>query len=136
MASFFLKILACDKIFFQGHCESVVLPGIDGEYAFMAHHEEEIAAVAPGEMRFRLEDGTWRSAIVGGGIAAVANNRVNVLVQTAERPEDIDAVRAQEELERAQEAIRQKQSIHEYRITQASIVRAMSRLKKSKKNIV
>lgn len=136
MATFFMKILACDKVFFQGHCDTVVLPGIDGEYAFMAHHEEEIAAVAPGEMRFHTEDGAWHSAIVGGGIAAVANNRVNVLVQTAERPEDIDEVRAREELERAQEAIRQKQSIHEYRVTQASILRAMSRLKKSQKNLV
>ena len=48
---------------------------------------------------------------------------------TAERPEDIDVRRAQEQQERAQEQMRQKQSIQEYYHTQASLARAMTRLR-------
>lgn len=67
--------------------------------------------------------------MVGLGIVQVANNRVTVIVDTAERPEDIDAIRAKQALERAQEQMRQKQSVREFRMSQASMVRAIARLK-------
>jgi len=50
---------------------------------------------------------------------------------TAERPEDIDEVRAREALERAEEQMRQKQSLQEYKMSQASMARALTRLKGS-----
>ncbi len=62
------------------------------------------------------------------------NNRASVLVNTAERPEDIDVKRAEEAKERAEEQLRQKQSIQEYYLSQASMARAMTRLKASRKN--
>ncbi len=129
MAEFYLRVVASDRVFYKGTCEMVVVPGLDGEWAFMAHHDNTIVAIAPGQLRFKRADGTWETAVVGSGFAQAANNRVTVLVDTAERPEEIDEVRAQEELARAQEALRQKQSIQEYRISQASLARAMSRLK-------
>ena len=55
------------------------------------------------------------------------------LVDSAERPEDIDEVRAREAMERAQEQLRQKQSIYEYRMSKASLARAVSRLKEKKR---
>ena len=54
---------------------------------------------------------------------------MTVVVDTAERPEDIDEVRAREALERAEEQMRQKQSLQEYKMSQASMARALSRLK-------
>ncbi|MDO4324127.1 MAG: ATP synthase F1 subunit epsilon [Lachnospiraceae bacterium] len=136
MAEFHLKVVASDKIFYNGFCQIAIVPGLDGEWAFMAHHDDIIVAVQPGQMRFQKPDGTWETAIVGSGFAQTANNRTMVIVDTAERPEEIDEVRAREELERAQEAMRQKQSIQEYRISQASLARAISRLKgKKDKNI-
>ena len=117
-------------------CEVAIVPGLDGEWAFMAHHDDIVVAVQPGEMRFKKPDGVWETAIVGSGFAQMANNRAMVLLDTAERPEDIDEVRAQEALERAKEEMRQKQSIQEYRISQASLARAISRLKgKKNKNV-
>lgn len=50
-------------------------------------------------------------------------------METAERPEEIDKVRAEEAKERAQEQLRQKQSIQEYYHSRASLARAMTRLK-------
>ena len=63
------------------------------------------------------------------GFVETINNRVTVLVETAERPEEIDKVRAEEAKERAQEQLRQKQSIQEYYHSRASLARAMTRLK-------
>ena len=83
-----------------------------------------ILASQEGELRFRIPGETdWHRAVVGLGIVQVANNRVTVVVDTAERPEDIDQVRARQALE--------KQSIREYHMSRASMARALSRLKAS-----
>lgn len=131
--SFFVKIIASDHKFFEGRCSILVLPAIDGEQAIMAHHEEMVIAVDMGEIRLTTEAGMAVRALVGIGIAQIANNRVTVLVDTAERPEDIDEKRAKEALERAKEQLRQKQSIQEYHMSQASLARALSRLKEKHK---
>ena len=65
----------------------------------------------------------------GRRLAEIVNNRVTLIVDTAERPEDIDVRRAREQRERAEEQLRQKQSTQEYYHTQASLARAMNRLR-------
>ena len=57
------------------------------------------------------------------------NNRATVIVDTCEYPEEIDLRRAQEAKERAEEQLRQKQSIQEYHMNQMALARAMTRLK-------
>lgn len=132
MSTFWLKIVASDHIFYNGFCEMLVVPAHDGEMGILPHHEAMILAIQEGELRFRVpEEKDWKEAIVGRGIVQVANNRVTMLVDTAERPEDIDAVRAREALERAEEQMRQKQSLREFKMSQASMARALSRLKGS-----
>ena len=54
---------------------------------------------------------------------------MTAIVESAELPEDIDAVRAREARDRALEEMRQKQSIREYKTTQASLARAINRLR-------
>ena len=67
----------------------------------------------------------------GVGFVEIVNNRVTLIVDTAEKPEDIDVRRAQEQKERAEERLRQQQSIQQYYHTQASLARAMNRLRVS-----
>lgn len=100
----------------------------DGSMGIMAHHEDMVMAITEGPMRIQTEDGTWIEAVSGIGHVRVAYNRVTIIVDTVERPEEIDARRAQEALERAEEAMRQKQSIQEYHMSQANMARAMARL--------
>ena len=133
MNTFSLKVIASDKIFFDGRAEVLVIPEVDGEKAILAHHEDIVIAIDIGDLKFRLEDNTLVNAVVGKGFAQVINNRVSVLVDTAERPEDIDAVRAKDALERAKEQLRQKQSLQDFHLSQASMARAMSRLKSTSK---
>ena len=84
MSTFSLKVIASDKIFFDGRAEVLIIPEIDGEKAILAHHEDMVIAIGIGDMKFRLEDNTWVNAVVGQGFAQVINNRVSVLVDTAE----------------------------------------------------
>ena len=134
MNTFGLRVLSSDGIFYEGRCQMLIVPAIDGELAVQAHHQDVIVAITAGEMRIQKEDENWQDAVVGSGFMQVVNNRVVLIVDTAERPEDIDIRRAKEAKERAEEQLRQKQSIREYYHTQASLARAMSRLKAASKH--
>ena len=88
-----------------------------------------VIAIAVGIAYMEAEEGKRQDIALGQGFAEIVNNRVTLIVDTAENPEDIDVRHAEEQRERAQEQMRQKQSIQEYYHTQASLARAMNRLK-------
>jgi len=133
MSEFFdLKILAADKCFYDGKAVSIIIPATDGSLQIMAHHENMVFATQEGVIQLMVEDNTpWKRAVVGLGLVNVSGNVVTMLVDSAEWPEDIDRVRAQNALERAKEQLKQDQSIHEYNVSRASLARAMMRLSES-----
>lgn len=134
MSDFHLEMISGNGVFYEGPCNSLIIPAPDGEFAVMAHHEEMMVAVVSGETRFRTEEGgEWRYAVVGQGFCQIANNRVLLLSDTVERPEDIDADRARKALERAEERLQQKQSIQEYHLTRAAMARALARIRETEK---
>ena len=133
MQLFSVKVVASNRIFYEGKCRSLVLPELDGEKGILAHHENMIIAIENGVMKIQQEDGEWIEAAVSSGFAQIINNRVLVLVLSAEKPEEIDIRRAQEAKERAEEQLRQKQSLQEYHISQASLSHAMTRIKEASK---
>ena len=127
--TFFLHILASDKVFYKGPCQKLILPLQDGEKEVLPHHEDMVIAVAIGEMKLMDESGTWIHGVVGNGFVQIINNRVTLLVDTAERPEDIDERRAEEARERAEEQLRQSKSIQEHSHFEASLARSLARLR-------
>ena len=130
MDTFGLKIIASDKVFYEGRCRKLIIPAPDGQKGILPNHENMVIAIVVGTAKVQLAgEDEWRDLAVGTGFAEIVNNRVTLLVDTAERPEDIDIRRAQEQQERAEEQMRQKQSIQEYYHTQASLARAMTRLR-------
>lgn len=128
MSTFELKVIAIDRTFYNGKCQQVIVNSADGSIGIMAHHENCVMALVEGPMRIQTEDGTWIEAVAGIGHVQAAYNRVTIIVDFAEKPEEIDERRAKEALERAEEAMRQKQSIQEYHMSQANMARAMARL--------
>ena len=132
MRPFELHILASDKPFYEGECVSLVIPTPTGQYGIQAYHSNLVTAVVPGELDFTYEKdgGLVRvRAAVSEGIVKVENNRVLVLVDTAERPEEIDENRARRALEKAMEDTAKERSTREYYAAQARLARAINRLK-------
>lgn len=127
--TFALVVVASNKIFYDGRAELLGFRGIDGEMAVLAHHENAVIAVAVGEIRIKTADGQWIYAVSGCGFARIIHNEVLFIVDTVERPEDIDVIRAERAKERAQEQLRQEQSMFEHYHSEASLSRAISRLK-------
>ena len=129
-AVFQLDVLAASVPFFRGKCVSVVIPTEDGEYGVLAEHCNTVGAVCAGELRFETEDGELRRAAVAPGLFKIDGDRV-LLLDAAERPEDIDVNRALRAREEAEEALRQKRSMAEYQIAQGNLARALNRLRVS-----
>ena len=128
MNTFDLKIVACNRIFYEGPAEILIFNVEDDEMAIMAGHEQMMTNIEIGDLRFRVPGGEEQVAIVSDGILTVKHNLVDVIVYSAERPDEIDAFRAEAAAERARERLSQKQSIVDYHITTTSLARAMARL--------
>ena len=126
MNSFILNITASSGEFYQGSCESMVLPVKDGVYGVQAGHSPVLVAIHMGMLKFR-------EILVGDGIAEVTPTFVLLLVDSAERPEDIDKNRAEAARIRAEERLQHKQSMHEYYQTKIALDRAMQRLQTAAK---
>ena len=95
--TFYLKIIAANRVFYAGRCRSLIVPEYDGQKEILAHHEDMVIAIDEGEMRFQPEaTANWEYAVVGMGFVEIVNNRVTLLVETAEHPEEIDVARARE----------------------------------------
>lgn len=129
MEAFQVNILASDHPFYEGKCYSLILPTAGGMCGIRAHHSNMVTALVPGIMTYQIEENVSREAAVSGGLAKVENGEVLILVDTAERPEEIDAKRAKRDADAAKEALLQRKSIQEYRTAQATLARAISRLR-------
>ena len=129
MNTFTVKILAADCDFYEGECESMIVPTSEGQYGIMANHKNIIFAIIPGKLSFRVpNESEFRIAAVSSGLAKVENNEVLVLVDSAEHPDEIDINRAKRAADEAKEELLQKRSQREYRTVQMNLARALTRL--------
>lgn len=129
MSTFQLSILASDRLFYEGPCESLILPISEGSYGILANHSNMIAAVYPGKLSWKVPGEEFQIAAVSDGMVKVENNEVLVLVDTAEHPEEIDVNNARRVADAAWEVMLQKRQIWEYRSAQAQLARALNRMK-------
>ena len=132
MNKFMLNITASSGEFYQGDCEDLVLPIGDGVYGVQAGHSPVLVALHMGMMQFTA-NGETQEVLIGDGIAEVTPAYVMVLVDSAERPKDIDRNRAEAARIRAAERLQHKQSMHEYYQSKIALDRAMQRLQTAAK---
>ena len=84
----------------------VVVPGLDGELGILPGHAPLITELGIGELRYRTSaSANLVPLAIISGFAEVLPDRVTVLAETAERPEEIDLSRAEAALARAQKRV-------------------------------
>ena len=125
MKTFPLRVLAPERTFFDGACTSLTVPSIDGMYGLMAQHEDIVLAIVPGKLTLR---GVEQIAAVSEGVLKMEHGEALVLVDTIERPEEIDLHRAEEMAAEARAELKAKRSAQEQAIANARIARAISRI--------
>ena len=79
MGQFQVHILAADNVLYEGPCESIVIPTLQGQYGILAGHCNTIAAVVPGMLTYRVPGQTEEIAAVSAGLIKIENDDVLVL---------------------------------------------------------
>ena len=100
----------------------------------MKGHEKMVISIKPGEMKIQ-KGGKWLYCSVAPGFVEIRPDETLIFTSSAEWPEEIDVRRAEEAKARAEERLRQKLSMREYKFNKLAVARAMARLQLSKKNI-
>lgn len=131
---FSLKIFAADRVFYQGGCRSLVIPTVDGLFGIMAGHENMVIAVVPGQGAFTDGGGERRYAVVSSGICKIESNEVLVMVETAERPEEIEERLAQRVAADEREAARNRENVSGVKRAKAKMARAASGFHTERRN--
>lgn len=132
MDKFKLEIMASDHLVYDGEAESIVLPTADGSIGILAHHANLITAVVPGLIEYSGSEGR-REIIVSDGFLKVEGGEVLILVDTAEKPDEIDAARAERAAQKAREELKRANSNRDQALVEAELSRALSRIKGSRK---
>ena len=97
MNTFKLKIVASNRVFFDGDAQSLVVPvAEEGLCGFLANHENTVAPIEFGEMKFTDAQGKVTEAFVGSGFLEFFDNTATLVCISVELPEEIDKRRAQE----------------------------------------
>jgi F-type H+-transporting ATPase subunit epsilon len=84
----------------------VTLPGAEGQLGVLPGHAPLITELGIGELSYETKGSSESVAVaVISGFAEILGDRVTVLAETAERPEEIDISRAEEAKKRAEERL-------------------------------
>lgn len=75
-----LKIAAVNQSLFEGNVDFVIVPGLDGDVGIMAEHVPFLAPLRKGRIDIVTGENPKQSLQVEGGVVAVADNTVRILV--------------------------------------------------------
>jgi F-type H+-transporting ATPase subunit epsilon len=100
-----LNIVSPDHLLVRDSVSGVTVPGKNGYIGVLPGHAPLLTLLVPGELSYTIQ-GVKHYLCVNWGFAEVLPNRVIVLVQSAERAEEIDVDRAQKAKQRAEERLK------------------------------
>lgn len=111
--------------------DEVVAPGLQGYFGVLPGHVPFLTSLQSGEVSYRIGR-TEQYLAVSGGFAEVQGDRVTILAERAERPEEIDRERALRARQRAERRLQGKtQEEIDYTRALTAFSRALARLQVS-----
>jgi len=99
-----LDIITPERGLLSEAVDAVTLPGLGGELGILPGHTPLISQLQTGVLSY-TQGQTTRRLHVSGGFVEVSGERVAVLAELAERPEEIDAARARTERDQAEKLL-------------------------------
>jgi len=95
-----LELATPTRLLVSTEVDEVVAPGSEGYFGVLPGHAAFLTTLGNGETMYRTGREEHRVAVLGG-FAEVSNDRVIILAECAERPEEIDRERAERARQRA-----------------------------------
>lgn len=127
--TFHLEIVTPRRVAFKGEVENVSVPGVVGGFQVLYSHAPLLSSLEIGELKFTEANGTECHYATSGGFAEVRDNKVVLLVETAERTDEIDKERAKTARDRAKTRIKERKPKTDFQRAQFALKRALNRLK-------
>ncbi|MCI7812100.1 MAG: ATP synthase F1 subunit epsilon [Lachnospiraceae bacterium] len=124
---FDLKIISPDRIFYEGKAWMVELTTSEGQIGIYKKHVPLTAMIEPGEIRISEEEGV-KVAAIHAGFLEVLPEKITVLAEVVEWPEEIDIHRAEEAKIRAERRIATKDPNINLHRAEIALRRALTRI--------
>jgi len=121
-----LQVVTPERSVVHEEVDEVLLPGSEGYLGILPGHTPLLTSLKIGEIKYRQKGGRQAFLAVSWGFVEVLPDKVTVLADLAERPEEIDVNSAQEAKERAERMLRDPEA--DFRAAQAALEQAMVRL--------
>lgn len=105
-----LEIVTPEARVYSDTVETVVIPTVEGEIGILPGHIPLLTQVEAGELRV-LKNGKTELLAVGNGFAEIDGDKVSILAESAITEEKIDVDAAEKAMQRAQEALRGRETL-------------------------
>ncbi len=126
--SFKLNIVEPDGVFYEGEIDMLEFNTTEGEIGVLPGHIPMTVIIKPGIVTIYETSKDEKKAAVHAGFAEILQDKVTILAEIAEWPEEIDTERAEAAYERAQERLQQKDPGTDMVRAEAALLRAMARI--------
>lgn len=123
-----LDVVTPQKLVYSEKVDLIEGPAIDGLIGILPDHAPLVTAMQIGVVRV-VKDGEEKQIAISEGFMEVQPEQINLVVRTAELPEEIDVERAEAAKERAEEKLEKGRDNIDFAKTEASYERALARLK-------
>ncbi|MCL5773779.1 MAG: ATP synthase F1 subunit epsilon [Firmicutes bacterium] len=132
--TFYLEVITPEKLKFKGDVNLLQVEGYDGQMGILANHAPMLSLLKIGEILIRVRNKEVHMA-AGEGFLRVSKNKASVLVDFAQRPEDINIETARKNREEAEKILSAREKLQDIDIDLAKIklLKALLELKVVKK---
>ncbi len=125
--SFLLRIITPERLFYENQVDMVEFNTTEGEIGVLPGHVPLTVIVKPGIIDITEPDGD-KVAALHAGFAEILPDRVTILAEIIEWPEEIDEERARAARERAEERLRSKTAETDIARAETALLRAVARI--------
>jgi F-type H+-transporting ATPase subunit epsilon len=134
MKELFLEVVTPSKTAYSGDIKSVSVPGTLGNFQVLYNHAPILSSMEIGIVKIVDDEGKEFEYSTSGGTIEVLNNKVLLLAESFESPDEIDARRAEEAEQRAKELLSRKNKADiDLDRAELALHRSINRLKLKKK---
>ena len=123
-----LEIMCPDRSFYKGNVAMVEFNTVEGYVGIYPDHIPLATVLATGVMTIHLEDGTTKQAALHEGFAKITQDKVMILAEVAEWPEEIDINRANEAKIRAERRLDGNESGMDIQRAEIALKKALTRI--------
>ena len=129
MASTFnLEVVTPERVVYSDEVNMLIARAVDGDIGILANHSPLVSALKVGVLRLKTGDKYNHIAVSGGGFMEVNPEKVTILADSAEKPDEIDQNRAKEAKERAEQRLSSQSEGIDHARAEAAMRRAVTRL--------